>query len=394
MRLFCCIMFGITFFDDAHHGDLYPLTLTRPAADLRTGILSIAEKWARLLGAGEVSYQTVTHLSALFPERAATTWFINGRLLPDANLLKAMETLEQGAVLCLPDGTELLRKAGSTSQEKTYEHPVVMIRRPQDLFLHNAEQIKADFAWITRDRESAPLDASNKVIGAHPVFLEPGAKASCSIFNTTEGPVYLDADCEVMEGSLIRGPFSLGAHSQLKMGTRIYTGTSIGPHCKVGGEINNSVILGYSNKAHEGFLGNSVIGTWCNLGADSNNSNLKNNYDEVKLWHYGTQRFEKTGLQFCGLIMGDHSKCGINTMFNTGTVVGVACNVFGAGFPRNFIPDFAWGGPAGFVTHKPEQALTTVRRVFERRKKHLSEEEAHMLRSVFEMTKALRNWEE
>ncbi|MBU6325374.1 MAG: glucose-1-phosphate thymidylyltransferase, partial [Bacteroidetes bacterium] len=327
-------------------------------------------------------------------ERADATWFINGRLLPDANLLQAMETLEHGTVLCLPDGIELLKKADSAKQKKIYEHPVVMIRRPQDLFLHNAEQIKADFAWITRGRESAPLDSSNKVIGEHPVFLEPGAKASCSIFNTTEGPVYLDADSEVMEGSLVRGPFSLGAHSQLKMGTRIYTGTSIGPHCKMGGEINNSVVLGYSNKAHEGFLGNSVIGTWCNLGADSNNSNLKNNYDEVKLWHYGTQRFEKTGLQFCGLIMGDHSKCGINTMFNTGTVVGVACNVFGAGFPRNFIPDFAWGGAAGFVTHKPEQAITTVRRVFERRKKTLSEAEEQMLRSVFAMTKELRNWED
>lgn len=394
MRLFCRIMFGICFFDDAQHSDLYPLTLTRPAADLRTGILSISEKWARLLGAGEVSYRTVPHLSTLFPEHPEATWFINGRLLPDANLLQAMESLEHGAVLCLPDGTELLRKAGNATQKKIYEHAAVMIRRPQDLFLHNAEQIKADFAWITRGRESAPLDASNRVIGEHPVFLEPGAKASCSIFNTTEGPVYLDADSEVMEGSLVRGPFSLGAHSQLKMGTRIYTGTSIGPHCKMGGEINNSVVLGYSNKAHEGFLGNSVIGTWCNLGADSNNSNLKNNYDEVKLWHYGTHRFEKTGLQFCGLIMGDHSKCGINTMFNTGTVVGVACNVFGAGFPRNFIPDFAWGGAAGFVTHKPEQAMATVRRVFERRKKNLSEAEEQMLRSVFDMTKALRNWEE
>jgi len=394
MRLFCHIMFGICFFDDAHHGDLYPLTLTRPAADLRTGILSIAEKWARLLGAGEVSYQTVPHLSALFPERTDARWYINGRLLPDAHLLEAMETMESGTMLCLHDGTELLRKGANAAQKKNYEHPAIMIHRPQDLFLHNAEQIKADFEWITRGREGAALDSSNKVIGEHPVFLEPGAKASCSIFNTTEGPVYLDADSEVMEGCLIRGPFSLGAHSQLKMGTRIYTGSSIGPHCKMGGEINNSVVLGYSNKAHEGFLGNSVIGTWCNLGADSNNSNLKNNYDEVKLWHYGTQRFEKTGLQFCGLIMGDHSKCGINTMFNTGTVVGVACNVFGAGFPRNFIPDFAWGGASGFVTHKPEQALATMRRVFERRKKMMSDAEEEMLRSVFNMTKAMRFWEE
>lgn len=387
-------MIGLNFFDDALHGDLYPLTLTRPAADLRTGILSIAEKWSRLLGAGAVSYETVPHLSALFTGSEHSSWSINGRLLPDAALLQSMTTMQAGDTLMHPDGTLLLRKAGAPQTQHTHEHPVVMIRRPQDLFLHNAEQIKADFAWITQGRESAPLDPSNKVIGSYPVFLEPGAKANCSIFNTTEGPVYLDADSEVMEGCLIRGPFSLGAHSQLKMGTRIYTGTSIGPHCKIGGEINNSVVLGYSNKAHEGFLGNSVIGTWCNLGADSNNSNLKNNYDEVKLWHYGSKRFEKTGLQFCGLIMGDHSKCGINTMFNTGTVVGVACNVFGAGFPRNFIPDFAWGGASGFVTHKPDQALATVRRVFERRKKDLSPAEEEMLRSVFERTRELRYWED
>ncbi len=386
-------MSGITFFDDAQHSDLYPLTLTRPAADLRTGILTISEKWARLLGATEVSFQTVPHLSSLFCETPGAEWFINGRLLPSPALLDTLNTLEPGASLLDAAGILLLRRAGEAGKKIVFDLPVQLIRRPQDLFLLNAEQIKSDFEWITRGRESAPLHESNKVIGPHPVFLEPGAKAICSIFNTTEGPIYLDADSEVMEGCMIRGPFSLGAHSQLKMGTRIYTGTSIGPHCKMGGEINNSVVMGYSNKAHEGFLGNSVIGAWCNLGADSNNSNLKNNYDEVKLWHYGTQRFEKTGLQFCGLIMGDHSKCGINTMFNTGTVVGVSCNVFGAGFPRNFIPDFAWGGAAGFVTYKPEQALATVRRVFERRKKDLSEEEEQMLRSVFEMTGSLRYWE-
>jgi UDP-N-acetylglucosamine diphosphorylase/glucosamine-1-phosphate N-acetyltransferase len=327
----------------------------------------------------------------LFTRTDNTSWSINGRLLPDANLLQTMENLEAGDALRHPDGTLLLRKAGEPKTEHVYEFPVVMIRRPQDLFIHNAEQIKADFAWITQGRESAPLDPSNKVIGSYPVFLEPGAKASCSIFNTTEGPVYLDADSDVMEACLIRGPFSLGAHSQLKMGTRIYTGTSIGPHCKMGGEINNSVVLGYSNKAHEGFLGNSVIGTWCNLGADSNNSNLKNNYDEVKLWHYGSKRFEKTGLQFCGLIMGDHSKCGINTMFNTGTVAGVNANIYGGGFPDKHIPSFSWGGPEGWEVYDPEKAFGTISKVMQRRSQQLTDSMKTLLLQIFEETAHHRN---
>jgi UDP-N-acetylglucosamine diphosphorylase/glucosamine-1-phosphate N-acetyltransferase len=383
----------LQFFDDAHINGLYPLTLTRPAASLRIGILTIAEKWARLLGSGDIGYKTLPYLQDIFPEIPGADFEINGRLLPNPALIKSIRALEPGQSLSGPEGVLLARRAGTASDSITFTHHYRILNRPYDIFSLNHEEILHDFAWITAHRSSAILDDSNRVIGTHPVFLEEGARAYCSIFNTTEGPVYLAADSEVMEGCMVRGPFALGEHSQLKMGARIYTGTTIGPHCKIGGEVSNSVIYGFTNKAHEGFLGNSVIGAWCNLGADTNNSNLKNNYDEVKLWHNGSKRFEKTGLQFCGLIMGDHSKSGINTMFNTGTVVGIACNVFGSGFPRNYIPDFAWGGSGGFATHRIQDALATARRVMARRKMELSEADERALHHIFNEGAAERFWE-
>jgi UDP-N-acetylglucosamine diphosphorylase/glucosamine-1-phosphate N-acetyltransferase len=220
--------------------------------------------------------------------------------------------------------------------------------------------------------------------------VEEGAKVEFAILNATDGPIYIGKDAEIMEGSMIRGPFSLGEHSVLKLGAKIYGPTTIGPHSKVGGEVNNSVIFGYSNKAHDGFLGNSVLGEWCNIGADSNNSNLKNNYAEVKLWDYEKGRFIGTGLTFCGLIMGDHSKCGINTMFNTGTVVGVSANIFGAGFPRNFVADFSWGGAAGFTVYKLKEAFETAERVYQRRGMAFDENEKEILTRVFELTEKFR----
>ncbi len=386
-------MKSLVFFDDAEVSNLYPLTLTRPAAGLRAGILTIAEKWARLLGCQELGYRGQAHLSEVFTDLPDAEVLINGRLLPNAGLIEKAASLLPGEKVLSSDGLLLMEKPGDTNTETIWSEAIRLIRRPYDLFALNHEEICSDFEWITRGRESAPLGDDNRVIGPHPVFLEPGAKAYCSIFNTTDGPIYLAADSEVMEGCMVRGPFSLGEHSQLRMGARIYTGTSIGPHCRIGGEVSNSVVQGFSNKGHEGYLGNSVIGAWCNIGADSNNSNLKNNYDEVKLWNYRSGRFDKTGLQFCGLIMGDHSKCGINTMFNTGTVVGVACNVFGAGFPRNFIPDFAWGGASGFVTYRANDALQTARRVMARRKITPTEADENLLRDVFYMTAEGRFWE-
>jgi UDP-N-acetylglucosamine diphosphorylase/glucosamine-1-phosphate N-acetyltransferase len=254
----------------------------------------------------------------------------------------------------------------------------------------NAKNIQDDFVLLTKNRTSAIIDNSNQVINPGNIFIEEGASVLCSILNASAGPIYIAKDAEVMEGSMIRGPFALGEHSALKMGAKIYGPTTIGPECKVGGEVNNSVIFGYTNKAHDGFLGNSVIGEWCNLGADSNNSNLKNNYAHVKLWNYAEGRMVSTSLQFCGLIMGDHSKCGINTMFNTGTVVGVSANIFGAGFPKNHIPSFSWGGAQGITEYNFEKAAETATLVMERRHKIFDQIESQILAEVFELTRPFR----
>ena len=259
-----------------------------------------------------------------------------------------------------------------------------------ELFSKNGEALEADFNLITAGRKSLALSATNQVIGTENIFVEEGAKVECAILNASTGPIYIGKDSEIMEGSIVRGPFALCDHSMLKLGAKIYGPTTVGPHSRVGGEVNNSVIFGYSNKGHDGFLGNSVLGEWCNIGADSNNSNLKNNYAEVKLWNYEKERFVSTGLTFCGLIMGDHSKCGINTMFNTGTVVGVNANIFGSGFPRNFVPSFSWGGAAGFTTYKLKDAFEVASRVFERRHCAFDETEQRILTHVFELTEKYR----
>jgi UDP-N-acetylglucosamine diphosphorylase/glucosamine-1-phosphate N-acetyltransferase len=259
-----------------------------------------------------------------------------------------------------------------------------------DIFSKNAAAIAADFKLLTEDRTSSPISSSNYVKNSENIFLEPGAVVENASLNAADGPIYIAANAEIMEGCLVRGPFSLGENSALKMGAKIYGATTVGPYSKVGGEVNNSVIFGYTNKGHDGFLGNSVLGEWCNLGADTNNSNLKNNYAEVRLWDYETEGFARTGLQFCGLMMGDHSKCGINTMFNTGTVIGVSSNIFGSGFPRNFVPSFSWGGSAGITTYKTTKAYEVADMVMSRRGLEFSEEDKAILDYVFEKTKKFR----
>jgi UDP-N-acetylglucosamine diphosphorylase/glucosamine-1-phosphate N-acetyltransferase len=276
--------------------------------------------------------------------------------------------------------------------EVNYDGEPVMIKYPEDIFRLNDIELRKDFQLLTRGRTSASISNTNTILG-NDFFAEEGAVAECSTFNTARGPIYLGAGAEVWEGCHIRGGFALCEHSQVKMGAKVYGATTIGPYCRVGGEINNAVIWGYSSKGHEGYLGNSVLGEWCNIGADSNNSNLKNNYAEVKLWDYTTQRFRKTGLQFCGLIMADHAKCAINTMFNTGTVVGVSANVFGAGFPRNFVPDFSWGGAHGYEVYTLKKAFETTEKVFERRDdRKFNEVEQDILKKVFELTEEFRRF--
>ncbi|MGB0917369.1 MAG: GlmU family protein [Flavobacteriales bacterium] len=384
-------------FDDSRE-NLLPLTFTRPVCDLRIGILTLREKWEKHLNVG-TSTLTEDYLSAKYPcVTGDVNLFINGGVCPTSELVQEISNLKPGERLI--KGEKLLAACTSDSsteldlsvlEGKEFAGELITVEHPWDIFSKNGDALKADFQLLTEGRKSEPLSASVTVIGDGEVFLEEGAKAEAGIFNTSNGPIYLGKNTEVMEGSVIRGPFALCEGSQVKLSTKVYGPTTVGPHSRIGGEVNNSVIIGYSNKGHDGFLGNSVLGEWCNLGADTNNSNLKNNYDEVRVWSYGQGRFAKTGLQFCGLIMGDHSKSGINTMFNTGTVVGVSTNVFGSGFPRTFIPSFNWGGAAGFTEYNPQKAFATAERVMKRRGKEFDEKEKAILSSVFELTKGSRS---
>lgn len=392
-------------FDDSSRESLLPLTFTRPVADVRIGILTVREKWEKYLGT-KTSSKTEDYLSVKFPTEYTidtdNVW-VNGSVCPNAKLVEEIKVLEMDQALFAGDvlialnsgnskgiSLEVDDRFGSSIKRFESHAQALKINNPWDIFSHNGKAIAEDFELVTKGRNSCALSKTNQVIGLENIFVEEGAKVECAILNATTGPIYIGKDAEIMEGSIVRGSFALCEHSTLKMGAKIYGPTTIGPHSKVGGEVNNSVIFGYSNKAHDGFLGNSVIGEWCNLGADSNNSNLKNNYAEVKLWNYSSEKFINTGLTFCGLIMADHSKCGINTMFNTGTVVGVNANIFGAGFPRNFISDFSWGGAQGVLTYKLADALQVAKLVMERRGIELSDADKNILTYVFEATQKFR----
>lgn len=389
-------------FDDARWEHLLPLTFTRPVSMIRIGILTIKEKWEFALKT-QCHHLTVDYLRKKYPlpAESGSCLMINGGVLPNDSLVLRIMQLKPGQALVAKSTlvAVALKELPSAKYVPTLEKfpdaieitdPVVEIYHPWDVFRLNGLALEHDFDVITRERKSQPISATNRVVNPSRVFIEEGATVECAILNAQTGPIFIGKDAEVMEGSMIRGPFALCEHSTLKLGAKIYGPTTIGPHSKVGGEVNNSVIFGYSNKAHDGFLGNSVIGEWCNLGADTNNSNLKNNYAEVKLWCYAKKSFVSTGLQFCGLVMGDHSKCGINTMFNTGTVVGVSANIFGDGFPRNFIPSFSWGGPQGFTVYKIEKALETAKLVMDRRGIDLDEVETSILHKIFEITSEYR----
>ena len=379
----------------AHRQALLPFTYTRPISEIRIGILSIAEKWKKHLSEN-ISYKTEAYLQEKYPFRKAEVYtFINATVLPTTHLVQHIKQLQKGEALVKNDSViafvaETEKEFNACKSIVYNDKDLVQIEQVWDIFAKNHQAIEADFNLLTEGRTSAAIP--NSVFTVHPerIFIEEGAKLYNGSLNASEGPIYIGKDAEIMENCSVRGPFALGEHSTLKMGTKIYTGTSIGPHCKVGGEVSNSVIFGYANKGHDGFLGNSVIGEWCNIGADSNTSNLKNNYASVRLWDYNSGRFADTGLQFCGLMMGDHSKCGINTMFNTGTVVGVSANIFGAGFPRNFIPSFSWGGSQGSMTYKTAKAFEVAKVVMQRRKIDFSEIDQRILDHVFELSSSYR----
>jgi UDP-N-acetylglucosamine diphosphorylase/glucosamine-1-phosphate N-acetyltransferase len=377
--------------------NLLPLTYTRPVSELRVGILTIKEKWEKHLKAS-FSYQTTGYLVEKFGYNAGDkNLYVNSALLPDKDLVEAVGNLPLGMCIVKNGRTLAYCVEGHKNEflickQIEYAHGISTIDYPWDIFVENGKQIEADIPLLFNGRQRRTLDSTNNVAGKENIYIEEGAKVRFATINAETGPVYLGKDSEIMEGAVVRGPFALCSHAVLKLSAKVYGPVTIGPYSKVGGEVSESVIQGYSNKSHDGFLGNAVLGEWCNLGADTNNSNLKNNYEEVKLWNYQAERFIPSGLQFCGLVMGDHSKCGINTMFNTGTVVGVSANIFGSGFPRNFIPSFSWGGAQGYMTYKLEKALDVAEKVLARRKMALETKDINILKAIFEQTMKYRRF--
>ncbi len=382
---------NIILFDGKEWGNLRPLTLTKPVGELRMGILTFKERWEKLIE-GNYSYLTENYLSEKFPAKIENVnLFINPAYFPNEDLLNLILKLKQGESFW--EDNNLIAANCNREDFETQNFAEKIVKQPEihilhiehlwDLFTYNDYAIKFDFNLITKGRKSQPISGTNGVMNPENIFLEEGAVVEFAVLNAKSGPIYIGKDAEVMEGSLVRGSLALCEGAKLNMGTKIYSRTTIGPHCKVGGEVNNSILMGYSNKGHEGFLGNSVLGEWCNLGADTNNSNLKNNYSEIKIWDYNTKNYINTGLQFCGLMMGDYSKSAINAQFNTGTVVGICANIFDSGFPPKFIPSFSWGGRADSDRFELEKAYEGVGKMMERRKKMLKKEEKKILEHIF-----------
>jgi len=388
------------FFDNDSWQSLLPLTFTRPVSEIRVGILTIREKWEKRLNF-KISNLTQNYLQEKYVKHIENeNILINSSVLPDEKIIQQIQNLKLNQALiyknnliaCKIIENQVLNfDFNNLNNYKIIEiENCKTIEFPWQIFSENEKEIEMDYKLITYNRKSEIISQTNRCFQTERIFLEKGAKVECAILNPDNGYIYIGEDAEIMEGSIVRGSLAICQHSALKLGTKIYGATTIGPFSKVGGEVNNSVIFGYSNKGHDGFLGNSVLGEWCNLGADTNNSNLKNNYAEVKIWSYKDEKFIKTGLQFCGLIMADHSKCGINTMFNTGTVVGVSCNIFGSGFPRNFIPSFSWGGASGFEDYSLKNACETAKLVMKRRNIDFNDIEKNILTHIFEQTAKYR----
>jgi len=376
--------------DNGLHLRFAPLSLTRPIGNLRMGIFTNDERWTKFLNAfgidssNKIGYTTEKYLQGKFPNQE-NALEINASVIPNEEIVAAVMQLEEDSKLVLNDFW--IAKSGDGSKKVSYTglQPIILENR-WDIYKKNEEVLTQDFNLITTDRNSERLSKTNTVIGdPNLIFLEIGAKVEASILNTSIGPIYIGKDAEIMEGSIVRGPLAMCEHSALKLGTKVYGASTLGPHCKVGGEINNVVFQAFSNKGHEGFLGNSTIGEWCNLGADTNTSNLKNNYGSVSTFSYESQKEEKTNIQFMGLCMGDHSKCGINTMFNTATVVGVSCNIFGGDFPPKFIPSFSWGGNNGFVPFKFEKAVEFANNMMNRRGMELTADEISILNHIINL---------
>lgn len=377
-------------FDGPFRDSLLPFTFTRPVADIRVGILTIREKWEIMLGTTTTTL-TEDYLGHKFPMvEMEENIMLNAAFLPIPQLAEMILNLKRHQAVFF--GEDVIAFYAEKAQQNIdldkyeaieFEGELLKITHPWDIFKQNGEAIAQDYELLTHGRTSRPLSPTNRVICPENIFLEEGVHVEMATINASSGPVYIGKNAEIMEGSIIRGPFALCEGATVKMGAKIYGPTTAGPYCKLGGEVTNSILFGYSNKGHDGYLGNSVLGEWCNLGADTNTSNLKNDYSPVKLWNIADGKFIPTGLQFCGLMMGDHSKCAINTMFNTGTVVGVFANIFGAGFPRNYIPSFSWGGPAGYKKYQLNKAFQVADAVMKRRGIDLSEEDKKILEHLY-----------
>lgn len=380
-------------FDTPERDQLYPFTHTRPVAACRVGLLTIREKWEKWLKVSPIGYFTMDYLQAKFPlvkaPKKANNILVNGHVLPSSDLVKVIRKMEPGQELY--KNGRLLAKAVSgddfflpAEQARIdYEGDIIRIDQPWDITRHNDRAIRDDFELLVKGRKSAPIPANNQVFNPKQIFVEPGASVNCSILNAANGPIYIGKNAEIMEGCMVRGPFGIGTGAVLKMGARVYGATTIGDHCVIGGEVKNSVFFDHSNKAHDGYIGDAVIGEWCNLGANTTCSNLKNNAGEVRVWMESKNEAWDAGKK-CGLFMGDHSRCGINTMFNTGTVVGVSCNVFGGDFPPKYLPSFSWGGQHTTERYRLTEALRDANAWMQLKGKALSEADENILTRIFQ----------
>ena len=395
--IFMSKQFNAILFDGSERSQLLPFTYIRPVAELRIGIDTLREKWEAFLGQ-ECSFATQNYLSSKYPlNNADLNYFINPTYIPTRSLAIQVKNLKENQVLIFDSNpvafcttNSILPSDTSGFNEIDVEQELIQIKNCSDLFVHNAEVLAQDFKRLTKDRMSQVLGDTNRVINPEQVFVEPGARVSCAILNASEGPIYIGAEAQIMEGSMLRGPLAICENSVIKMGAKIYGGTTIGPNAKVGGELNNVLFLGNSNKGHDGFLGNAVIGEWCNIGAATDASNLKNNYSKIRIWDYVSENFAKTELQFCGLLMGDYSRCGIHSMFNTATVIGVNSNVFGTGFPRTFIPSYSYGGAQGFQTYAFAKAMESNHAMMERKGSKLTDHDIQILETIFNTTAVWR----
>ena len=383
----------LVFSDAQYWGDFLPLTFTRPVAELRIGILTFQERWKKLLEIEDIAFLTEDYLQEKFKKpESKESLLIVPNFLPTESVLEQIKKIKQGEALIYQNEVIIAKldmrnfSLLQITKMTDVEGELLFVKSPSDIFTYNQQFLDYDFELLTRNRKSQELSETNNFLGdKEDLFIEEGAEIEFATLNCKTGKIYVGKNAEIMEGTMIRGSLALCEGSKINMGAKVYGATTIGPYSKVGGEVNNIVIFGYSNKGHEGFIGNSVIGEWCNLGADTNSSNLKNNYANVKLWNYRLSKFVDTGLQFCGLIMGDHSKSAINTQFNTGTVVGVAANIFKTGFPPNLVKSFSWGGMNGDESYKLDKVFEVMERVMQRRKVDLTDVDKSIISHIYDI---------